>query len=82
MAANFGIEFVLEGTGESLFHNVTGLYRVPQMDEYVHLGNLAYKVERVETYYEDNREVNPHSGRVAPWALSKEICKITLSVVI
>jgi len=74
------VQFVLESTGVSLFTQIDSLSRIPEADDHVYLYAVGYKVEKVETYLEDDAVTNPLSGQVAPWALSKQLYKIHLSV--
>ena len=74
------VQFVLESTGASLFHSIDVLRRIPEADDHVYLYAVGYKVERVETYLEDDAVTNPLSGQVAPWGLSKQLYKVHLSV--
>ena len=75
------VEFILDGPGTSLFHTIDTLNRMPEPDDVVYLDAVDYKVERIELYLEDDEYTNPKSGQVAPWAISKQLYKIYLSVV-
>ena len=75
-------ELVLEGTGGALFHSIDNLLRHPAVGETVFLYDVEYKVEKVETYLEDVEEVNPHSGQVAVWSLTRQDYKVYLSEVL
>ena len=77
---SFGVEFVLDSNGASLYHICETMVRVPHADEFVYLSDTGYKVESVEVHLEDVEDVNPVSGQVAPWHLTKELYIVRLSV--
>jgi len=74
------VEFVAEGTGDTLFH-ICNLYTMPVVDQFVHLNGTEYKVEKVEVYLADDDWVEPVSGYTARWRISEQRNVVTLSVV-
>jgi len=74
------VQFVAEDTEDPLFHAIDNLERIPEPGDFVYLLTTKYKVERVELSLEDDELVNPVSGQVSPWGLSRQEYKILLSV--
>ena len=72
--------FLAEGTEDLLFPKVDVLRRIPEVDEAVYLNDTEYKVEKIVTDLADDAVINPLSGQVAPWGLSRQDYKIYLSV--
>ena len=75
------IQFIDEVSGDDLFALCPKLLRIPVESETIFLSNVEYKVEKVETYLDDEGETNPVSGQESVWALSQETYKVYLSEV-
>lgn len=75
------IKFIDESTGNDLFEVYSKLFRIPNLDETIFLSNVEYKVEKIETYLDDEGETNPVGGQESVWALSQETYKVYLSEV-
>ena len=74
------LQFLLEGTEDSLFHELEGTEYSIHEDDVIHINGDTYKVERKELYLYDNQYVNPETQN-QEWAMYEELYKVYLSVV-
>jgi len=73
------IQFYLDGTETTIFHECAGLEAAPREGDVIYLNAVGYKVESSTLYLTDQEYTNPESG-VDEWAMSEVRYKVYMSV--